>query len=236
MEVSAKARRIRMSPKKVRLVANMVRGMDVSAAEAQLTFLNKAAARPVLKLIRSAKANAEHNFKLVGEDLYIKTIMVDGGPVMHRWMPRAFGRATPIKKRTSHITIVLDQRSAEGAPAEIGQAVVDKASNTGEEAPAKSSGQAKAEDGETKTKKKATTAKKTAEKKTFEVKTKDGKKEEGKKSESKSGKTGTKKAGGKKTKTEDMKKEDEPKAGQEQPATSESKSNSDESKSKKSSA
>jgi large subunit ribosomal protein L22 len=126
MEVKAFARRIRMSPKKVRLVADIVRGLDVAAAEAQLTFLNKAAARPVLKLIRSAKANAEHNFKLAGEGLYIKTIYVDGGPTLHRWMPRAFGRATPIRKRTSHITIVLDERSAEGAPKAVAKAVVKK--------------------------------------------------------------------------------------------------------------
>ncbi|MFH1047564.1 MAG: 50S ribosomal protein L22 [Patescibacteria group bacterium] len=130
MEVIAKVRRLRMSPRKVRLVADMVRGLDVTVAEAQLTFLNKAAARPVLKLIRSAKANAEHNFKLTGDGLYIKTIMVDGGPTLHRWMPRAFGRATPIRKRTSHITVILDERMIEGAPKEIAKAVVKKSTGT----------------------------------------------------------------------------------------------------------
>jgi len=115
-----------MSPKKVRLVADLVRGMDVSAAQAQLTFLKKDAARPVLKLILSAKANAVHNFKLGGDDLFIKTITVDGGPVLHRWMPRAFGRATPLRKRSSHITVVLEERAAEGAPKEVAKAVVKK--------------------------------------------------------------------------------------------------------------
>jgi large subunit ribosomal protein L22 len=130
MEVKAKARHIKMSPKKVRLVANLVRGMDVSAAEAQLTFLKKAAARPVLKLIQSARANATHNFKLDGDGLFIKTITVDGGPVLHRWMPRAFGRATPLRKRSSHITVVLAERVAEGAPKEIAKAVVKKDKTT----------------------------------------------------------------------------------------------------------
>ena len=84
MEVIAKARFVRMSPRKVRLVADLVRGLDVDKAEAQLTFLKKAAAGPVLKVIRSAKANAENNFKMEPEALFIKSITVDGGPVLHR--------------------------------------------------------------------------------------------------------------------------------------------------------
>jgi large subunit ribosomal protein L22 len=124
MEVKAKARFIRMSPRKVRLVAGLVRGLDLSAAEAQLTFIKKAAAHPVLKLIRSAKANATHNFKLDTDSLFIKSITVDGGPIMHRWTPRAFGRAAPIKKRTSHITVILAERIDEGAAKELSKAVV----------------------------------------------------------------------------------------------------------------
>ncbi len=124
MEVKAKARFIRMSPKKVRLVADLVRGMDVDKAEAQLKFTRKAASRPVLKVIQSARANAEHNFKLTPEALFVKTIMVDGGPVLDRWIPRAFGRATPVRKRTSHITVVLDERTKEGAPKDLKAAVV----------------------------------------------------------------------------------------------------------------
>jgi len=127
MEVKAIARFIRMSPRKVRLVADLVRGMDVDRAEAQLKFASKAASRPVLKVIQSARANAEHNFKLAPETLFVKTIMVDGGPVLHRWTPRAFGRATPIRKRTSHITVILDERMKEGAPKAVKAAIVKKA-------------------------------------------------------------------------------------------------------------
>lgn len=122
-----------MSPKKVRLVADLVRGMDVEKAEAQLKFTNKAASRPVLKVIMSARANAEHNFKLAPEGLFVKTIMVDGGPVLHRWTPRAFGRATPIRKRTSHITVVLDERAKEGAPKDLKAAVVKKGEKAGKQ-------------------------------------------------------------------------------------------------------
>lgn len=124
MEVKAKARFIRMSPKKVRLVADLIRGMDVDKAEAQLKFTRKAASRPVLKVVQSARANAQHNFKLTPETLFVKVITVDGGPVLSRWTPRAFGRATPIRKRTSHITVVLDERTKEGAPKELKAAVV----------------------------------------------------------------------------------------------------------------
>jgi large subunit ribosomal protein L22 len=115
MEVKAKARFIRMAPRKVRLVANLVRGMDLSAAVAQLRFVKKAAARPVLKLIQSAGANAENNFKLNPGTLFIKTITVDGGPTLHRWRARAFGRAAAIRKRMSHITVILEERGLGGA-------------------------------------------------------------------------------------------------------------------------
>jgi len=129
MEVTAKARYIRMSPRKVRLVAGLVRGADVARAEAQLGLLNKAAALPVLKLLRSAIANAEHNNKLEREGLFIKSITVDGGPVLRRWRPRAFGRAAPIRKRTSHITIVLADQKPDGQKPSTGlkAAVVKKA-------------------------------------------------------------------------------------------------------------
>lgn len=107
------------------MVVDLVRGMDVSEAESQLRFMRKASARPVLKLILSAKANAENNFKLEPGSLFIKTITVDGGPVMHRWRPRAFGRATPIRKRTSHITVILDEKRAAGTARGVKAAVVD---------------------------------------------------------------------------------------------------------------
>lgn len=110
MEVIAKARFIRMSPRKVRLVAGLVRGLDLAPALAQLRFWRKAAARPVRKVIESAAANAENNFKMDPSRLFIKAIMVDVGPSLKRWRARAFGRAAAIKKHTCHITVLLDER------------------------------------------------------------------------------------------------------------------------------
>lgn len=113
MEVKAKAKFIRMSPRKVRLVLGVVRGMKIDAARLQLAFMNKAAAEPVLKLLNSAVANALNNFGLNEETLKIKTIVADGGPILYRYRPRAMGRAAPIRKRTSHITIVLEGTTGE---------------------------------------------------------------------------------------------------------------------------
>lgn len=96
-----------MSPRKVRLVVNAVRGLPVAEAETRLSFLPKLAAQPVLKLLRSAIANAEHNFKLDRRDLHIRHITADGGPTLKRWRARAFGRSAPIRKRTTHITLIL---------------------------------------------------------------------------------------------------------------------------------
>jgi len=112
MEIKAIARFVRMSPRKVRLVINLIRGMRVAQAQTQLKFMNKAATVPVLKLLNSAIANAEHNFELDGSNLYIKSITADGGPVLKRWTPKAFGKATPIRKPTVHISIVLEEKVA----------------------------------------------------------------------------------------------------------------------------
>lgn len=110
MEVRAQLRYLRMSPKKVRLVINVIRGMDIEEALHQLRFTTKAAAQPVLKLLNSAIANAENNFKLKKENLYISRIEANEGPSLERWKPRAFGRATPISKRSTHISIVLAEK------------------------------------------------------------------------------------------------------------------------------
>lgn len=107
MDVHANLRHLRMSPRKVRLVVNTIRGLSVAAAETQLNFLPKLAAQPVLKLLNSAIANAEHNFKLDKKDLYVKFIVADGGPTLKRFRPRAFGRAAPIRKRTTHVSLIL---------------------------------------------------------------------------------------------------------------------------------
>ena len=111
MEIKAIARHIRMSPRKVRLVIDLIRGMDVFRAQTQLKFMKKSASEPVLKLLNSAIANAQHNFQVDASSLVIKTITADGGPVLRRWMPRAFGKATPIRKPTTHISIILEEKS-----------------------------------------------------------------------------------------------------------------------------
>lgn len=109
MEIKVKAKYIHQAPRKVRLVADLVRKQTVLNALDQLRHVGKNAAGPIAKLINSAVAGAEHNFELAKDNLYIKSITVDGGPVLDRWLPRAQGRATPIKKRMSHLTIVLGE-------------------------------------------------------------------------------------------------------------------------------
>ena len=108
-EVTAKLKFLKMGPRKVRLIADLVRGRRVTSAVNALTLQKQWAARPVLKLIRSAVASAKHNFKIAEENLKIKKITVDGGPVLKRWTPRAHGRATPIRERTCHILLVLEE-------------------------------------------------------------------------------------------------------------------------------
>lgn len=126
-----------MSPRKVRLVADLVRGLPAVEAEAQLSFFRRAAAAPVLKLLKSAVANAENNFKLDRASLKVKTITVDGGPTLKRFRPRAHGSAATIRKRTSHITIVLSDGKV-AAPAKAAAKPAAKAEKpaTEEKAPA----------------------------------------------------------------------------------------------------
>jgi large subunit ribosomal protein L22 len=114
MEIKAKAKHIKMSPRKVRLVVDVARGKEVQAVLEQLKFINKLAVKPVVKLINSAVANAKHNFEIEPDNLYVKEIKVDEGPTLRRWMPRAFGRATPLRKRTSHINLVLSEIKESG--------------------------------------------------------------------------------------------------------------------------
>jgi len=109
MEIKAKAKYIRMSPRKVRLVVDAIRGMEANKALDQLKFINKKAVKPIKKLIESCITNAEHNYELDKDNLKIAEIRVDEGQTLHRWMPRAHGRATPIRKRTSHISLVLTE-------------------------------------------------------------------------------------------------------------------------------
>ena len=111
MDVHAFLRSLRISPRKVRLVIDTVRGKSVKEADIRLSLLNKGAALPVLKLLRSAVANAQHNFKLEADSLFVKSITADGGPTLKRSRPRSFGRGAPIRKRTTHLSIVLADRS-----------------------------------------------------------------------------------------------------------------------------
>ncbi len=106
-QVTAKLSNYRQSPRKVRVVANLLRGKKVSDVQNQLGFLAKRPSDPLAKLVASAVANAK-NLNIPTEVLYVKEIRVDGGQVLKRSMPRARGRAFPIKKRTSHVMIVLD--------------------------------------------------------------------------------------------------------------------------------
>jgi ribosomal protein L22 len=110
--VRAQAKYVRSSPRKARLVVDHIRGKSVEEARAILAHTPRAAAVPVLKVLESAIANAEHNHELLPEELRIHQVMVDEGPTIKRFRPRALGRATKIRKRTSHITINLTNTKA----------------------------------------------------------------------------------------------------------------------------
>ena len=110
--VQARARYVRTSARKARLVCDHIRGKDVAEARAILAFTPRAAAKPWLKLLESAVANAEHNHELVGEELKIASVHADEGPTLKRFRPRAMGRATRIRKRTSHLSITLTPKES----------------------------------------------------------------------------------------------------------------------------
>jgi ribosomal protein L22 len=110
--VRAQARYVRTSARKARLVCDHIRGKDVVEARAILAFTPRAAAKPWLKLLESAVANAEHNHELIGEELRIAAVHADEGPTLKRFRPRAMGRATRIRKRTSHLTITLTPKES----------------------------------------------------------------------------------------------------------------------------
>jgi ribosomal protein L22 len=105
--VRAQAKYVRSSARKARLVCDHIRGKSVEEARAILALTPRAIALDWSKLLESAVANAEHNHELVGEDLYVKAVHADEGPTIKRFRPRAMGRATQIRKRTSHLTILL---------------------------------------------------------------------------------------------------------------------------------
>lgn len=110
MEAKAHARTIRIAPRKVRLVADLVRGKMVSDAMAILMYTNKSSSPVIKKVVQSAAANAINNNKMDEDKLFIKEIQVNEGPTMKRFRPRGKGSAAPILKRTSHITVVVGEK------------------------------------------------------------------------------------------------------------------------------
>jgi len=109
-EAKAVANYLRISPRKVRQVVDLIRGKDVEEALAILKFTPKRASAPITKVVNSAAANAEHNYEMNKEDLYVAACYVDQGPTLKRWKPRAMGRADVLRHRTSHITVILKEK------------------------------------------------------------------------------------------------------------------------------
>ena len=111
MEARATLKYLRMSPRKVKIQCDMIRGKDVSAALAYIKFTPKAASEPMYKLLKSAIANAENNFGMDKDNLYVSTAIANPGPTLKRGMPRAQGRYNRILKRTTHITIGVSEKA-----------------------------------------------------------------------------------------------------------------------------
>ncbi|MEK7583002.1 MAG: 50S ribosomal protein L22 [Patescibacteria group bacterium] len=110
MQVTAYLKSLRIAPRKVRLLANLMKGRDAIAAKHQLAYLAKRSALPLTKLLDSALANAENNFGLVKSNMRVKDVVVDGGPVLKRFKPKGFGSTSPLAKRTSHVTVILEEK------------------------------------------------------------------------------------------------------------------------------
>ena len=110
MEAKATLKMLRSTPRKTRLVADLIRGKEVSEAENILRYTDKRAAKPILKLLQSAKANAVNNHDMFEDSLFVSTIMVNEGPTLKRILPRARGRADLMRKRTCHIAITLEEK------------------------------------------------------------------------------------------------------------------------------
>ena len=111
--VRASAKYVRVSPRKARLIADQVRGKHIDDARSLLQFSPRSAADDIAKVIESAAANAENNHELIGDEMIVAEIRVDEGPTLKRFRPRAMGRATPIHKRTCHISVALTPEDEE---------------------------------------------------------------------------------------------------------------------------
>jgi len=116
MEARATARYVRVTPRKARRVVDLIRGLPASEAQAVLRFAPQRASETVYKVLASAMANAEHNFKLDRDTLWVSRAWVDEGPTLKRFRPRAQGRAYRINKRTSHITVIVESRPQQQQP------------------------------------------------------------------------------------------------------------------------
>lgn len=112
MEARAKLSHCRISPRKVKIVLDLIRNQPLEKAKAVLKYTQKSACEPVLKLVNSAAANAENNFQMNKDNLYVAECYVTPGPTLKRIRPRAQGRAFRVLKRTSHITVVLKERES----------------------------------------------------------------------------------------------------------------------------
>ncbi len=108
--VVARAKYVKSPPRKIRLIADAIRGKSTEEALNMLRFIPRKSARLMEKVVASAVANAENNYELDTDDLYIHEVFVDGGPIIRRFRARAMGRATPIRRRTSHITVTVKER------------------------------------------------------------------------------------------------------------------------------
>jgi len=139
MEVKAHLNGLRVAPRKVRAVANLLKGRDVRVADDQLAVMVRRSVPALGKLIKSAIANAENNYHMVHENLFIKNITVDEGVKFKRFIPKGFGRAAPIEKKTSRVTVVLDERVAglKRTPKERTQTKEQQTSGEQEQAQAK---------------------------------------------------------------------------------------------------
>jgi len=109
MEVRAKLKFARITPRKMRLVGDLAKGLSVGKAQSQLRFCGKRGGKLLSTLLDSAVANAKEKGGVDVDNLYVKQVLVDNGPILKRFIPRAMGRATPILKKMSHVTIVLDE-------------------------------------------------------------------------------------------------------------------------------
>ena len=109
--VKAQLNGLRMSPRKVRLLVGLIKGRSVTVALDQLNHMTKRASAPLVKLLNSAVANAQNNFKLDADHLFIKDMWVDEGVKLRRFRPKGFGRANPIEKKTSKVNIALEDRA-----------------------------------------------------------------------------------------------------------------------------